>query len=529
MSGLSYVRTEEEVAEYYGWSTIPKSFVSKEGVCIDSSGDVWVLPVYNSPTYELRFNEIGLAGLKWVLKEYLRKRVETTSSISGYNAFGAIRTLIIRKLDYSATSLESELIRVYEDMISNLREKQSLWRAYLPIRWYVWAADRYPEVGFNQEYANVIDAIELGGNPKGQAIKSDDEEEGPLTTLEFKVLLKSLKDDCCPEYVSFQQRAALALYLAIGRNSENLTYLRESDLENLAPEGVAPCYTLKVPRIKKGFISPRDDFIVESLDESIAKFLLELIEENKKNKHLISADLRSQPLPDTLFVKPSGNRAARSLSKQENILNMTTHEMRDLLIAFVKRNNVISPVTKKLLRITPRRLRYTFGTNMVGEGVSRKELARMLDHSDTQSVGVYFRLAGRIVEHLDKALAKQYASVLDMFKGRVVLTDDDAVNGDCRDKHLHFYKHDDSDQLEEIGVCGEANVCHLDPPYSCYLCAKFQPYAHADHEQVLSVLLDNREEKLKKYESKRLGVQLDDVIMAVAKVVEKCEEVKNGS
>jgi len=94
------------------------------------------------------------------------------------------------------------------------------------------------------------------------------------------------------------------------------------------------------------------------------------------------------------------------------------------------------------------------------------------------------------------------------FKGNIIKDDSEAINGDRDDKHLNFVNESDPKDQIDIGVCGEGNICHLDPPFSCYMCAKFQPYDDANHEHVLD----------------RLGIQLDDVIMAVAQVVEMCKK-----
>ena len=195
----------------------------------------------------------------------------------------------------------------------------------------------------------------------------------------------------------------------------------------------------------------------------------------------------------------------------------------------MKRHRIISPITKRLLYISVRRLRYTLATGLAAEGISMRELARILDHSDTQHVLVYFEMAGRIIEHLDKATAKKFSSYLGFFKGKVIENDNTAINGGREDKHLSFINEDSPlDQLE-IGVCGESSICHLDPPFSCYLCPKFQPYRYADHEHVLECLLQSREEKLEKYEQNRLGIQLDEVIFSVAQVIKICKpETKNA-
>lgn len=55
----------------------------------------------------------------------------------------------------------------------------------------------------------------------------------------------------------------------------------------------------------------------------------------------------------------------------------------NLVKAFIKRHNIISPLTGELLHVTPRRLRYTLATGLAAEGISKRELARILDHTDT--------------------------------------------------------------------------------------------------------------------------------------------------
>ena len=138
-------------------------------------------------------------------------------------------------------------------------------------------------------------------------------------------------------------------------------------------------------------------------------------------------------------------------------------------------------------------------------------------------MNVYFEMAGNIIQHLDKAMAKGFSEYLDFFRGKLIDSDDEAINGERVDKHLLFVDEQNPVVQSDIGVCGESNVCHLDPPYSCYLCPKFQPYRHADHEHVLESLLVSREERMEKYVKSRLGIQLDEVISAVAQVAKLCE------
>ncbi|MDH8356919.1 site-specific integrase, partial [Klebsiella pneumoniae] len=66
--------------------------------------------------------------------------------------------------------------------------------------------------------------------------------------------------------------------------------------------------------------------------------------------------------------------------------NMLSTGIANLLKAFIKRHSIISPLTGELLHVTPRRLRYTLATGLAAEGISKRELARILDHTDTQHV-----------------------------------------------------------------------------------------------------------------------------------------------
>ena len=355
----------------------------------------------------------------------------------------------------------------------------------------------------------------------------EDPEKGPLhRTLELPLLVEALKHDNSQDIEHMQQKAALALSIAFGRNPANLTYLREEDFIDLTPDSEERCFVVRMPRIKKRLLNPRNDFVEEYVELLYANLVSELIEKNTTIDVQLMNENDVIPNPKPLFLNRMGNQAALASKDFENAYNMTSADISSLLKGFVARHKIISPITGELLQISARRLRYTLATSLAMEGISKAELARILDHTDTQHVGVYFEMAGNIVEHIDKAAAKGFSRYLQFFKGTVVENDEEAINGSRIDKHLIYVDEENPSDQEDIGVCGEDRICHLDPPYSCYLCPKFQPYKHADHEHVLDCLLKNREQKIKEYEHARLGVQLDDVIAAVAQVTELCSEVR---
>lgn len=394
----------------------------------------------------------------------------------------------------------------------------------------MYGVQNYPETGFCPAYALELDAITVPGNPKGEAVRMEDPDRGPLhRSFELPLLIKAMRADKSSELSHLQEKAALALSIALGRNPANLTFLKEGDLVNLTPDAGDPTWIIRMPRIKKRQLNPRDDMLDEYLDPEFAGYLLKLIEANKGFVTNVELKDKNFEIERPLFINVGGNKSAMRSGLIDSYFNMTSEAVSRLIQQFVRRHKIISPLTGETLRISTRRLRYTLGTALAAEGISRKELARILDHTDTQHVQVYFELAGSIVEHLDKAAAKGFARYVNLFRGKIIKDDSEAANGSRDDKHLAFIDESNPTELTDIGVCGEKAACHLDPPFSCYLCEKFQPYWHADHEHVLDCLLQGRNERMQKYENSRLGIQLDDVIMAVAQVAELCKlEVSNG-
>lgn len=510
--------------------TLPKKnkLITREGKELDISGEIWQLPYSSRDCTTLKFNKITNLNMRSALKAYAAERIKRISTHSGYAVFQDVCREIFKYWDEGKAkekAVEFYLIELFEMAISRTRARRRLERIYRSVQWYIWCAENCPEKGFSEIYAQELEALEIPDGSRGEAVRMEDPIGGPLhKSLELPLLILALKSDKSTDIEHLQQKVVVALSIAFGRNPANLTFLRESDLMALTPDEEDPCFVLKIPRIKKRFVSPRDDLLDEYLDPYFGRLVEELIEKNKSILLQFESKKFVTPEERPLLINKNGNRAAILSKDMDHIFNMTSRDIARLIAAFVKRHKIISPLTGELMHVTPRRLRYTLATGLAAEGISKRELARILDHTDTQHVHVYFEIAGNIVEHLDKAAAKGFARYLNVFKGELIGSDNEAVNGDRLDKHLIFIDEHNPEDQSDIGVCGEQSVCHLDPPYSCYLCPKFQPYRHADHEHVLDCLLANRKERLEKYENARLGIQLDEVIAAVAQVVMLCEK-----
>ena len=501
---------------------------TREGSIVDISKEQWHLP-YSYRNSTINFGRLPSKPLKNALKYYVCHKIRRTSTHAGLVAFDDVLREIIPHIsneNMSNAAAKKELIEAFEKAINMAKKDHRLWALYRSIEWYKWSAQNYPELGFSKRYATQLTGMSIPGNPKGQAVRMEDPENGHFDqTLELPLIIDALKSDTSDIFKHFQEKAVVALSIAFGRNPSNLTYLRESDLSKLNPfDQDDPCYVIKIPRVKKRQLNPRDDFIEEYLDPFFGKIIEELILANKSVKLVHNFRNYTKPNERPLLIKLKKNIAAEKSNSIDEIFNMTSGDISDLTRSFVLRHKIISPITGSPLKVSTRRFRYTLATGLASEGISMMELARILDHTDTQHVAVYYDTRSNIVAHLDKASASQFSEYVSLFKGKVIGSDSEAINGELDEKHLLFVDEEFPDKQTEIGVCGELGICHLDPPFSCYLCPKFQPYRSANHEHVLDSLLEGREQRLKKYENARLGIQLDDVILAVSNVITLCKE-----
>lgn len=404
-----------------------------------------------------------------------------------------------------------------EKVIQALRASKAMDKFYRVRRWYAWSCDVLACLGFDEEFALELDQVCIPPRPSRLAVELEDEECGPLWDIEVTALRRALFADRSTERAHIMQRLTVALGLAYGRNPANFCLLRETDFRNaLAGYDVPEQWVLAIPRIKKPGIGARQAFIEERVGDDLAGLIKELVAANER--------INCGDYPRPLFMRGKVDGWTEGTGIGEFGYHITVDAFRQLIAQFAIRVKLISPRTMCPMHITSRRLRYTFATSMVELGVSRRVLAAMLDHSDTQHVQVYYSLKGRrLTMILDRVAALKIGPLMRLFRGTLVPSSAFAANGSDPAKSIHFVGDMSAVPPVEIGACGQGQLCDLDPPFSCYLCPKFQPYVEADHHAVLNELLASREDRQTKYGS-RLSVQLDDVIYAVAQVIREVDE-----
>lgn len=177
----------------------------------------------------------------------------------------------------------------------------------------------------------------------------------------------------------------------------------------------------------------------------------------------------------------------------------------------------ISHRTHQPLKITRgHRFRHTLGTDLSNAGLDEWSMARALMHKDTRTVRKYRAISPALMNLIDSKMGDHLAIVVGAFTGTIVIDRASAKNGDRMDR-----------QIEDLAVCGADTACHLDAPFTCYGCGKFQPLLEADHAAVLERLERRRAKTIAT--DTTTGVLWDRAILACRKVILDCQALRQSA
>jgi len=433
---------------------------------------------------------------------FVRFNVERKSADHCRNAFRDLVMLTRLSEELGDVSLRILLF----GYLARLRGSGAEWRFHYIRDWYRWCSNN-DLAGFDDpDLFHEITSLRIPGNRKGEAVRSDDPDEGPLDDIEEATLRAALLRDDGP----ILERALVWALLAFGCNSANLVYLCEEDFKSVKNGGNI-FYSIDVPRIKKRQ-NARLSFKTRKLDSALAGLFEELCQ---RNKAIGIPKGFSRPL----FARTTPRGECIGTAIEAFAYHHQSLDIHRLLRQCIHRLGVVSHRTGESLEVSPRRLRYTFATRKVQEGCSMEALADLLDHTDLQHVTVYYSGRG-IIKRLDEAIAVSVGPLVNRFMGRVVADQSHAtgLGGQVKASPLG--------RIVDIGTCGSTTLCTLFPPASCYLCPHFQPWKGAPHREVLNDLISQRDGRISAVgrNDDRIAKQYDDMILAVGQVVSICED-----
>lgn len=371
-----------------------------------------------------------------------------------------------------------------------------------------WNGMGYPAV---QDAASLLKCLTVGGGPKGTAVLMMDPHIGPFTDVEWGAIQSAVDDAFIDGKIGEDVYCLVWLFLALGARPIQLAAMKVCDVLQKQDESGLLRYSVQVPRAKQGLPRPRMQFRERPLIKEIGAPLCEYAQRVQARFAGELQDARLAPLfPATEWAEaPAGFEYHR-----------TSGSLGASLRQGLMRLQIRSERTGDRLNLAAIRFRRTVGTRAAQEGHGELVIAELLDHTDTQNVGVYVAAVPEIADRIDRAVAFELAPLALAFKGHVVRNESEAIRGGEPGSRIIDLRIDRSGQA--MGSCGQHAECHFAAPIACYTCRSFQPWADGPHEAVLAFLLERRDRLLS--QDKRMASIQDRTILAVAQVIQMCQE-----
>lgn len=467
---------------------------------VDTSGEEWRIFDPSAPAL-LNWNQLPDGSTKHGLKLWICFSIRSHSPIESGNQFHEIYSTL-RLLDSPPPELEQLDLGWWKSLRQMLREQNAEYRLKRVRRWYLWMADQELP-GIEPETALAIEQWAIPGNVSGEAVESRDKDAGPLSDRQFAALIQMLRREQPPSL----GQAATMLCVDLGPNPKALCLLEERDLHSFSDPNMPDkkIYQLDVPRIKKRL--DRRETKRRRIDPATGAVLERIIASNQARY--------GGPNPKRPILVCNAPRPSRSNRPDFHrfALHHTSLEIRNLVQEYGLDNDLrASGGGDSSFAIYPRRLRYTFACRLAAQGAPAKLIAELLDHSDLQHVMVYVETAGKMVGRLSAALDAQMRPIVDMFMGRIINTDSEAVPNDPRAQIPG--RSFEGRQLGGIGVCGSGTLCKLMPPLTCYVCEHFQPKKDAPHSDMLKAAHQLRKVYVARNNASNTGLELVDKVIA---------------
>lgn len=366
--------------------------------------------------------------------------------------------------------------------------------------------------GVTTDAAVLLKQLRTQGNQKGEAVLTHDPIHGPFTDMELESLQSSLDRAHVAGEVDREGFLLAYLFMLLGQRPVQYAALKVRDVGVAYAKDGTAVYTIRVPRAKQRNQLSRAEFKDRVLIPQVGELLVHYSKEVQAMFHGLLPD----PLDAPLF--PARRRRGGEPDGFE--YHRTTQTIADLLERTLRCLSVMSERTGQSLHITATRFRRTVATRAAMEGHGELIIAELLDHTDTQNVGVYIEARPEIVERIDRAMAMYLAPMAQAFAG--VIIDNESLATRAGDPSSRVCDPRFEPSMKPMGNCGKHGFCGFLAPIACYTCVNFQPWLDGPHEAVLDYLIGERD-RLAAQADLRIASVNDRTILAVAEVVRLCD------
>lgn len=387
----------------------------------------------------------------------------------------------------------------------------------------------------SQPLIDAYQALPKKKNSSNDVILSLDPEQGPFMQVEQDALHQWIHEQFCHGQLDFEQYLYLRMLMIYGQRGAQVRMMVFGDVTKSEQGCKVRFHWAKQKDDEAGWRKKSETF---SLDEDLYNtvqaykaMVLEQLWQTYPNGADWNAAIENVPLfrrklddeagflerltPPILLDSPLQKDLEEA---PQSTFHVGSGTIRRWLSCIERMEGFpISPRTHQPLKVTRgHRFRHTLGTDLSNAGLSEFAIARALMHSDTRTVRKYRAVSPELLALIDAKMSDHLALVVNAFTGIIITDRTSALNGDRADR-----------LIEDVAVCGSAAACHLDAPYTCYACGKFQPLLYANHREILERLERRREQTIAT--DKTTGVLWDRAILACRKVILDCEAMRRSS
>ena len=481
---------------------LPETATTREGATFDPRSDVW--SVASLRARKTTFDFARLASISDEMRHKIKLAIlwhlqnsSFSHAFNQYHRFRAFHDEMLTTQNHPVEIVELAQILNYRDTLSDITE----WK--LGVLRVLLESMQGLGIGIvSREGLEYLTEATIKPNVKGTSIRTRDPNEGAFSDLELLAIQSALNNAYAKGEIGLYPYALAWLLLGYGSRPSQIALLKEQDLVVSESDGQKR-YALMVPRAKRRGVPLRSSLKMRYCSKQIGLLLEQVIQHNSRRRdELVLAD-GDWPM----FM------AAKVGELPGFEYHMASADIGRMLI------DVLGKLTG--LKTNSKRFRITLAQRAVDDGKDKFTVAEMLDHSDTQSVEVYFEASPAMVLRLDRHLAMELAPLAQAFSGVLVATEDEARRGE--DRSSRIYDRSLADNVNDpLGTCGQMSFCGLLAPVACYTCRNFQPWLNGPHEQFMAALIADRERMKEAGIPAKAYANRDRTILAIAEVIQLC-------
>lgn len=361
----------------------------------------------------------------------------------------------------SEEDIAESIQEIYRNLMTEVNHSSTKSLLRIIYRWCVEEELPYFDEDFYDYY---LASLRFGTDEgKGLDVIMEIPDRGPLTIKEERIFISTL-NSVSPETLNthaLQGLVSLKCSQVLGIRNIQVIKLTFSDLQ-ISDKGV---FTLRVLRAKQRGRANNDVYKIRPITKTLAT-LISLLK--ARYEYILGKKVTDDWPVISDYYSISGK-----LVKQQIKITKTTFITKQFMIA-----------AGLDFKVTNRRLRKTFCSRLIAKGTPLPVVAELMDHSDLQQLEVYYRQSHKIAEKLEQVLRNEAADIIDVFTGKVVTSDNVSQRGQgifATSNHLN---------IVQIGSCGSATPCSLQPPLSCYNCSSLEAFEDVDHKAVIDTMIE---------------------------------------